>query len=104
MSLATRGPDGDQELVTPVRNYTYNIWRMLATALNGVSLVDLEGKPASEVVEHLRHAVNALMDDPVFYDAMNPLNGWGSRTGCVAWLNEIIDDCDRYPSATFWLA
>lgn len=96
---------GDQEIpVTDAHNYTYNISEMLETALGGVRLNSLNGKPAVEAAEHLQIAINALTANPERYDAMNATNGWGSRVGCIKWLKNVVADCERYPLATFRVA
>ena len=92
---------GDDDIeVTPTRNYTFNIWKMLKTSLCGTDIARLDGHLALEVVGQLESAIELLTTKVDLYDGMNPENGWGSRAGCVEWLRKIVEDCERYPLAT----
>lgn len=100
VNLVVRVAD-DYVEVTPSRNYTYNVSPMLAEALEEGSLNNLDWTPAAYAGECLAEAIRDLTLRPEHYDTMNPDSGWGSRTGCVAWLEELLSDCQRYPTAIF---
>lgn len=81
-------------------NYTSNCARMWRTAMpetNG--LADMHGMLAGDAAKVLRNGIARMEATPSVYEAMNPENGWGSFTGQLGALRELLVAFDAAPSA-----
>jgi hypothetical protein len=66
----------------------------------GADLVAFDGSRAIHILSNLETAVEAMQSDPSTYEDMNPGNGEGDSTGCLAFLQILVDDCNHHPKAT----
>lgn len=84
-------------------NMTSNVAPMWRAA--GADLAEFHGKRAKDCIPGLDTAVAAMASDPARFEAMNPPNGWGSYTGCLAFLRELRQQFAEHPDATVdvWL-
>lgn len=78
-------------------NYTSNCSPMWKEA--GIDLAEFDGIAASSLVPELSKALQALIDDPSKYEAMNPDNGWGSYVTLIVRLKELLEGLTEAPNA-----
>jgi len=69
--------------VTESWNYTFNISPMLYHENVGIKIKEWHDRLARSIVPELEKGINALMENPERYEAMNPENGWGSYRGLL---------------------
>lgn len=84
-------------------NYTYNCIEMWHLA--GWDDRASEDKPAGEMTAMLKTAIQTLEREKERFDAMNPSNGWGFRSGLVRnFLGPMYAASLKYPRAiaTMW--
>lgn len=55
---------------------------------------------AGQLVMLLQRGLLQLKADPARFEALNPLNGWGSYGGFVAWVETYLEACITHPDAT----
>jgi len=82
-------------------NYTRNVSPMWRKELAGTSfefLGAMDGHLASDCAPALRHAVKAMLDDPLTYEAMNPPNKWGDAVGAREFLESFATACEQHPA------
>ncbi len=82
------------------RNYTNNCNNMIRAA----GWADWSGGfdgilSSAELLSRLEPARDALASEVARFDAMNPPNGWGSRSTLVDLFSEIILVAQKFPSA-----
>jgi len=83
-------------------NHTYNCSAMFRKALGGDGINDLHGQIAGEVIHRLECAVQDIRA-PKYADEfreMNPPNGWGSHDTAARFLELILENARRHPTAT----
>ena len=108
---AALSPAGHPDIVIDTWNYTHNTNAMANLAIDpgydttipvGCEVLgigaqanttswwrQLDGMTGHEGAELLTRIIDALTSDPDRYEALNPANGWGDRTGFVAVLTEM---------------
>ncbi|RSM73464.1 hypothetical protein DMH04_41370 [Kibdelosporangium aridum] len=86
---------GEDQLTT--RSYTTSCAPMWTQA--GVDLEAYDGSRAIHALPDLQNAVEAMKADPATYEALNPTDGSGDYTGCLGFLEGLVDDCNRHPKA-----
>lgn len=77
---------------------TYNLNSML----RGAGLDDiraLRGQKGEQIAATLRPVLATLRAEPERFRAMNPSNGWGDYDGLVPVIAEIVEACEKNPSA-----
>jgi hypothetical protein len=78
-------------------SYTYNTTPMTIAAASAAGVEwegfqrTLDGMTAHEGAVRLAAICDELTLNPATYEAMNPSNGWGDRTGIVRVMREMID-------------
>lgn len=84
------------------RNITHNLGRMAAAA----ELYDALWQPselgltkAAQLIEPLRAGIAKLDAEPARFKAFNPVNGWGSYEGLLAFAVAYLAACEEYPDA-----
>lgn len=55
---------------------------------------------AFELIEPLAAGLELLKSDRPRFEKFNPSNGWGSYDGLVAFVNDYLEACRKYPTAT----
>lgn len=80
-------------------NMTSNVAPMWRTA--GLDLREHHGESASTLLPTLQVAIDAMLEDPDRYRAMNPGNGWGNYEGTLRFLQELRDAACRNPDALY---
>lgn len=83
--------------VVEIGNYTSNVAPMWRDALGGTRLRDFSDAPCSEAAGTLADAVKRMEDNPDYYRAMNPPNGWGDYEGALGYLRDLADACAKHP-------
>lgn len=97
------GADEPTEVAT--RNYTSNVGRMWAHAINPADptnlglTIDAHPDPA-ELGPIIQAALDRMTADPEFYAEMNPDNGWGDCKGAINYLAWIALNCLKHPKCT----
>lgn len=61
-------------------------------------LPGLSGLPVAEALPLLRQAVADMHTRKAELLPLEPANGWGSWSGAVTYLSEIIEACEKEPS------
>ena len=86
-------------------NITHNLGRMAAVA----GLYDCMWRPeehgyktAGQIIEPLRAGLEKLKQDPDKFKALNPANGWGDYDGFVAFVENYLAACVKYPDAVIY--
>ena len=67
----------------------------------GLCWGDFDGSTGREVAEFARAVRNELEARPEKYEAMNPDNGWGSRSTLLDFIGRVIAACDECPDGKF---
>jgi hypothetical protein len=57
-------------------------------------------KKAKDLIPLLEAGLQKLKADPDKFRSLNPPNGWGSYEGLVAFVEEYLEACRRWPEAT----
>lgn len=55
---------------------------------------------AAQLIEPLRNGLERLKAEPNRFKKFNPPNGWGDYDGLVAFVEDYLRACEKYPSAT----
>lgn len=55
---------------------------------------------ASELIEPLKAGLKELKSNPKKYKKFNPTNGWGNYENLVEFVEDYLNACKKYPSAT----
>jgi len=55
---------------------------------------------AKELIDPLRQGLHSLKSEPERYATFNPSNGWGDYDGLVLFVEDYLNACYQYPSAT----
>ena len=97
--------DGSPTLtcVEEVRNYTWNVMPMIAKATGWDSLNAQKGRSCAELIPILKAGIEDMEAKPDEYKLLNPPNGWGDFGGCLMFLKDILDACERHPKAVLWV-
>jgi len=92
--------DPDQEVYW--RNITHN----LTTMADAAGLYRPMWRPdeigittAEQLIAPLSDGLMALKDDPERFRKFNPADGWGDYDGLVAFVEDYLGACRRFPSA-----
>lgn len=84
-------------------NITHNLSRM-AKAANLENALwqpeQIEIVTAYQLIEPLTAGLMLLKSDPECFKTYNPSNGWGTYEGLIAFIEEYLEACKRYPMAT----
>lgn len=87
------------------RNITHNLGKMAGAA----GIYDCMWRPdehsithAKQLIEPLTLGLKRLRSDPDHFKVHNPLNGWGTYEGLVAFVADYLDACERHPEATVY--
>lgn len=83
-------------------NYTYNVYRHLRFMFDNVEGVkSLAGMRAGDALPLLLAAIERgqASENVSKLDAQNPANGWGSRAGCVSWLERLAKHAAEHPDS-----
>lgn len=65
----------------------------------GADLRDFHGKTCAECLPILNVAINTMVAQPAFFQAMDPANGWGDYDSTVERLRILADGMARSPLA-----
>jgi len=87
-------------------NVTYNLTPMLkAAGFRGWRWVARPTTTVTELAEHLARVSAELRRDSARYQAMNPVNGWGTYPGLLMALEDFTDRAKRFPDSVIstWL-
>lgn len=55
---------------------------------------------AHQVIDPLRAAITSMVNDPSRFSKHNPENGWGSYDSFLRACHDILEACEKYPTAT----
>jgi hypothetical protein len=84
-------------------NITHNLWEMAEAAGIYKHLwkpEELHIYTASELIEPLKAGLKELKSNPKKYKKYNPANGWGNYENLVEFVEDYLNACKKYPSAT----
>lgn len=76
-------------------NYTSNTNPMLRAA--GLDIHDLDGRTGADCAEQIGAALALMDEDPAYFRAMNPSNGWGDYDRLRVVLEKIRAACLANP-------
>ena len=81
------------------RNYTSNVSQMWRAALGEDlgELIDRCGGCNADLTRWLDLGVTRMENDPDYYRAMNPENGWGDYEGALAYFRWMLAMCQAVP-------
>lgn len=88
-------------------SYTYNTTPMVCAAAEAIGVEfdgfqrTLDGMDGHAGRDLLRQLADELQDHASKYEAMNPENGWGNRTGIIAQMRRMADAVPETPQ-TVW--
>lgn len=85
------------------RNITHNLNKMAEAAGIYKHLWrpdELNITKAADLVEPLARGLETLQAAPEAFRELNPENGWGNYEGLVAFVDDYLSACKRYPTAT----
>ena len=82
------------------RNVTYNVSPMFYKAFGGDGIKGFRGMSGKEALPFLVRGLDHMLRNKDEYEAMNPDNGWGSYSGAVELLQEMITACKTYDNTT----
>jgi hypothetical protein len=94
--------------VKTTQNYLYsdNITHNLVEMASAADLYQALWRPeelglerASQLIGLLSKGLGLLRENPDFFRAMNPVNGWGTYEGLVAFVERYLAACREYPRA-----
>lgn len=97
----TAEPD-EEDRTLYTRNITHNLGRMAEAAGIYKHLwrpEEIGIKKARQLIEPLSAGLRALQTDPARFRMMNPENGWGTYEGLVAFVDDYLRACERFPTA-----
>ncbi len=89
----------DQPVEVCDMNITHNVAPMWKAAGCYDALYNSQGKQARDILPALLNALDNMKKDQKKYEAMNPVNGWGSFDSAVHWLEVFYEKCLEYPDA-----
>lgn len=83
-------------------NITHNLGKMARMA--GIYLClwrpeELGIDTASFLIEGLERGLKKLKSNPDYFKSFNPKNGWGDYDGLVAFVENYLDACKKFPDA-----
>lgn len=81
-----------------IGNYTYNISPMYLKAL-GTSLLELDGVEVNIITPILLKGVEDMVNNKEEYLKLNPENGWGNYEGALEYLQKLLAECLKFPTA-----
>lgn len=81
-------------------NYTYNVEPMFRKALPPDGILTIHNLTGRAALPHLKTALDAMIQDPATYKALNPSNGWGDYYGAMNVLKILKQWCEEVPDAT----
>lgn len=61
---------------------------------------EVEIKTAKELIAPLADGVKKLKSDPDYFKTLNASNGWRMYSDFVPWVEDYLEACKKYPSAT----
>jgi len=86
--------------------FDYNITHNLGPMASEAGLYNAMWRPdehdyteAGQLIEPLRAGLQALLDDPPRYIALEPDNGWGTYGGLVTFAAKYLSACRMHPKA-----
>ena len=84
------------------RNITHNLNKMAMKA--GVYKAlwrpeEIGITRAGQLVDPLSKGLNVLIKNPEKFKKLNPINGWGSYDGLLAFIEAYLEACKNYPDA-----
>lgn len=84
------------------QNITHNLGLMASKA----GIHDIVWHPnssgidtAGQLIEPLTRAIEDMKARPEYYRRFDSPNGWGTYDDFVPWLDELLENCKRYPQA-----
>ena len=80
-------------------NVTHNLVPMAKEADLYAILWRGGGKRAEEIVPTLQRGLERLRAEPERFRKLNPPNGWGSYEVFLAFVEEVLEACQRWPEA-----
>lgn len=80
------------------KNITGNVAPMWDKAGIYDDLYNSDGKRAEDVICNLQAGLQRMKDDPMEYEKLNPENSWGSYSGAIEWLEELISEMEQCPN------
>jgi len=105
-SLYAEDQDGN-EIEVLDKNITHNLGEMAQEA----GIYDALWHPnkfglarAAELVPALEKGLAAMKADPDKYKQYESTNGWGLYRNFVPWVEEVLEGCKQYPSASIWVS
>lgn len=100
--VVSRVTENDPDQQVYWRNITHN----LTTMADAASLYRPMWRPdeigittAEQLIAPLSDGLMALKDDPERFRKFNPENGWGDYGGLVAFVEDYLAACRRFPAA-----
>lgn len=83
-------------------NYTYNVARMWYNIYpDDKGMVFIDGLTGLEAKPKLEFALKELLGNKLYYEQMNPPNGWGNYETFVEFIKNLISACEEYPNLTW---
>ena len=93
-------PDRNEEVYTA--NITHNLGKMAGEA----GIYQYLWRPdeinivyAEQLIEPLHIGLILLENNPARFKRFNPVNGWGTYDGLVAFVRDYLNACEEYPTA-----
>src|SRR6266404_5138108 len=85
-------------------NITHNVSNMWAHAGCFHALYESQYKKAGEIILNLEASLKRMKENPEFYIARNPKNGWGNYNTALDFLQKVHDACVNHPKAEIWIS
>ena len=87
-----------QPICVADESYTYNVSRMWYKVYPADKyMVQIEGMKGKQAYKKLAHAKKVMEENKEEFEAMNPLNGWGSYEGFLGFIEKLMKHSLDYP-------
>jgi hypothetical protein len=91
---------GGLAAVVEIGNVTHNLAPMFREALpDDLGFTDLSGMDCLSSLKILRQAIEAMRSDPVRFEMLNPISGWGDYDLALRFLERLELRCALHPNA-----
>lgn len=88
--------------------FSANITHNLGTMAEKAGIYETVWSPydlkAGDLIEPLLKGITEMKDKPDYYKKFDAKNGWGTYNDFVPWLDNLLQACIKYPSATIYLS
>ena len=101
-SLYATDQDGNEFEVLD-KNITHNLTSMAREAGVYEALwrpSEINATTGKDIIHILENGLEQMTADPPRFKKHNPDNGWGSYIHFLPWIEEVLEGCRKYPSAT----